>query len=752
VSSGFQPALDRKGGHRVIRKPYPKGVAGVSLSLMTIAQFIREGQISEKVQGWAMDQLRAAGIDGRRGHNNFAKASALLAAVREATVYTADHPRTEHLKSAEAMLCLREGLCIRGGDCFPEGTLLLRSDHELVPIEDIKAGDQIWGLGKWSTVTGVKFKGELSVDALVLNNGSVVHLTADHKVYVGRCKHGKGTECTTCARPSLRQESFTRIHVSDLQEDDVLLQPERIAFGAGDVDQGRAYVEGLALSDGWVDEYRFKIAGRDGMRKEAQKHEVKAICEKLGVETHWHKRYITVKDPDWAQRIASLGHYAREKHLETIALNEPTAEAYLRGVADSTANTYGKGRTYSTTSRRLFLQVRVLHRMFGRSCSVHFMTPEKHGGAGKHPMWRLGVRDSQASKGEKVLAVRSIERAVRKATCWDISTDDQYVYLPEHDVTVSNCDDVVVLLGSVCGSVGIPVRVIKQTFDPIPGDPNPQEHVLLEGQNDDGTWFPMDPSTHRPCGQKEYAAEEYRVDPNKPHTIGLKGAPDGELIGVGKHAPNGVAGKPSCGGPGHCDCAPCQAGATAATMGLGAPPTGAAIPSTVVVSGTYALASQDLDNQMRLPMVAADGYYNNGDFPGAVTSYQAAGSAGVSQDGPEIDLAGAAIASSPFTSLASQANAMLQSISATGAGQAEADSARSLALLMLTYYQQAMAAGQASLDAASKTGGVPRGATAQVSLLQAVGVAAAAGAAVGLLYSWWKGQQRGGGRRAAYAR
>jgi transglutaminase-like putative cysteine protease len=91
-----------------------------------------------------------------------------------------------------------------------------------------------------------------------------------------------------------------------------------------------------------------------------------------------------------------------------------------------------------------------------------------------------------------------------------------------------DCDDQLILLGSMVMGVGIPVQVLKQTFGV--GD---QEHVLLEAQDDSGQWFPLDPSSDMPAGRKAYASEEYRLDPSNPTMIGLHGAPDAEFIGVG---------------------------------------------------------------------------------------------------------------------------------------------------------------------------------------------------------------------------
>src|SRR5579875_220889 len=479
-------------------------------SLPYILSCIREGKHDEVLMGWAEAQLRAAGITGRNpGDLSFIRrAAVILNAVRAQTSYAPDPPGSEMIKKPHLLLCLRDR-CIPVGDCFPEGTLLLRDDFELIPVEQIKPGDRIWGRDKWTRVEATAYKGSLKVDAVEMNNGSNVFLTSGHKVYVGRCRHEKrATSCSTCSSAREHTEAFDRIEVKDLVEGDVLLQPIKIDFGSGEIDPGRAYIESLAIADGWAEERRFRIAGRDGKRKEAQKHEVKAICERLGISYRWHPRYIEVQDPAWADRIAQLGARARFKHLATLNMNERSAEAFLRGImADSTANTRGYGRTYSTTSRLLMVQARVLHRMFGRSTSVRMLTPEQHGGAGKHLLWRVGVR-APADKAEKALAVRSIERAVRKMNCWDIQTEDHYVYLPEHDVTVSNCDDLTGTTGAAMTSIGIPTYAVHQKFGG-----GAQEHVLLGVIDESGQKWYIDPSENDPPYQGSRARSEEWLSP-----------------------------------------------------------------------------------------------------------------------------------------------------------------------------------------------------------------------------------------------
>lgn len=531
MSEGFKPGVDaaRKAlgaAIPIVHNVHPGGAKGVRLSLQEVANRIKKGRNDPRVRAWAVRVIKAAGGP----QDTRSQAQAILSALKEATVYVQDPVNTEFIQAAHETLCLDDkGLCFRGGDCFPKGTLLLRDDFELVPIENIKAGERIWGFDRWTKVEGVAYKGRLSVDVMCCNNGSMVPLTSNHKVFVARCPKHENL-VTPCQCP-IATRRFDRVRVRDLAEKDALLTPSELPFGDGDLDPRRALIEGWYLSDGWSEEHRFAISGKDGCPKEAQKHEVKRICDELGIATYWAKKYIRVNDPNWTLRTQQMGEHAPEKHLLSLDLAEAAAAASLRGImADSGANTNGPGRTFTSTSKRLTIQTRVLHKMFGTSCSIRYI--EDHGGLGLNPIWRLGVRARTHKLGnaEKLLRVKEVERAVTTAPCYDIQTEDHYVYLPEHDVTVSNCDDLVVAFGSATLSVGIPTKIIGEAFDFKPV----ASHVLAAIQDTrTGEWLRVDPSTNKPVGEYVPGTSEEWIDPMAQGVTGVSGDASGDFVGVG---------------------------------------------------------------------------------------------------------------------------------------------------------------------------------------------------------------------------
>lgn len=488
---------------KVEQKAHPAGEQGVRASLDAVAKRVAEGGINPVVRRWAIEMLDNARRAGRNVHTPRNRAVELLHAVQD-KLWVPDPVGAEFIQSALLTSCKDPNKpCFKGGDCFAEGTLLLTDEFEVKPIEEVRAGEKIWGLGKWTDVEAVKYKGELPVTAIKLNNGGQLMLTKDHHVYVLECRrhpNGVGGGRSNCSC-SVEERDEKRIRVSELRVGMVLTQPQRLPFGdnkSADApdDPDRALIEGLYVSDGWADyqkNNRFFISGQDGCSKEQQKLEVQTVCERLDVPTSWHRKHITIRDKDWALRVQLMGRYAPEKHLLTINLDEALAAASLRGImADSGKNTKGPGRTFTTTSHQLFVQTRILHKMFGVTCGSRFISD--HGGFGKNPIWRLSTRH-QGARQNWLLRVREISRDIAKRRCWDIQTSDHRVYLPEHDVTVSNCDDLVTLLGAAFLSVGVNTLVVGHGYGQ-----GGIRHVLTAAHVD-GKWHYADPSSYGPEGK-----------------------------------------------------------------------------------------------------------------------------------------------------------------------------------------------------------------------------------------------------------
>jgi hypothetical protein len=103
----------------------------------------------------------------------------------------------------------------------------------------------------------------------------------------------------------------------------------------------------------------------------------------------------------------------------------------------------------------------------------------------------------------EMLRVRRIDRDAEQVPCWDIQTEDHHVYLPEHDVTVLNCDDltiftVTVLLAALLSS-GARCAVVGHAYDKSKSI----GHVLGALWHE-GRWHYVDPSDKNPVGKLSF--------------------------------------------------------------------------------------------------------------------------------------------------------------------------------------------------------------------------------------------------------
>lgn len=260
-----------------------------------------------------------------------------------------------------------------------------------------------------------------------------------------------------------------------------------------------------------------------------------------------------------------------------------------------------------------------------------------------------------------------------------------------------DCDDLVIALGSACMGIGIPVRVVKQTYA---GEG--QEHVLIHAQSERGVWLAADPSDKTmSVGHSHPAVKEVYMDPVNPAGNYGTGA---ALVTLG--APPGIR------------------------VGMGAD------PDVTAPSGSIAQAQTDL-TAMQTTVTAGDTYLQAAEYTNAVQAYQAAGNAGATVVGPEIDLSGAPNTTQPITQQAWTTNAALAAVNSSTSTQADATLAQGYAKQMVTLYQQAIAAGQGALQSNSDPSGGPSSGVGTTTA-----IVLGAGAIIGIAWALYSRSKR----------
>lgn len=315
-------------------------------------------------------------------------------------------------------------------DCLPLDTLVLRDDFQFVPIGSVAPGERIMGNGEWTTVLDWMDKGEKEILSFELDNGAHLRCTREHRVFLA-----DGTE-KHAGEISVGDHLMTPTKHFPVSSEP-MLDPQ---LGGEDL----AWLIGVYTADGWHNlprHPRFAISGKDGKPKEAQKKRVEEMMNAIGVGTYWNNRYIGVNDRRLAELMSKCGDYAPNKNVPYISgMDERQIRALLSGLAADATSSSGQ-LTYGTTSQTLALQIRALYRMLGQS--THIKRWDEHGGLGKNPIYRVGIRklaEEIAPQYRKLSAkVVAIKQDGKEHVC-DIETDTRKFWLPESDLVVHNCE------------------------------------------------------------------------------------------------------------------------------------------------------------------------------------------------------------------------------------------------------------------------------------------------------------------------
>jgi len=262
-----------------------------------------------------------------------------------------------------------------------------------------------------------------------------------------------------------------------------------------------------------------------------------------------------------------------------------------------------------------------------------------------------------------------------------------------------DCDGLFLAMLGAMLSIGLPAFIVRQQFGA-----GIQEHVLL-GVKDGGEKWYADPSTRDPLYRGSRALREDWIDPMG--GLGTIGASGAELVTLGRAARY----------------TPTRVHQLNPQLGFGA----------ITTLDPYAQSTADLSEKVQAQATSGDSSLSSSQYAAAITSYIAAGNAGATAVGPEIDLAGYPNLTQPWTQGAWQINAQLAAL-AGKTDQASAQTAQTYVYTMISQYQGAIAAGQtASRLGRPSTVGAPAMVGTAPVIVGVLATGAAAGVAWALL-------------------
>lgn len=459
-------ALVKRAVDRSVEDPETVQLAGKIVSnAVDFVEDPRTGRREEVIQAWG-ERFWPSGMPTPAAKNDAAELGMIHAFLVQNVRYVYD---PEH---ADTFKTLKQCLHSRAGDCFPQGTLMLRDDGQMVPVEQLSVGDFVHDGVRFVEVLKTWDRGPKTIHRIGLNNANTLRLSDTHKVL------------------TVHAEGPLEVRVSDLTLGADLLQPREFGGGAVELAADDAVLVAAYLAEGYTsrDGYRIGISGVAAAK--GVREEVVAILESRGVpvdqqprEVRFAKSAVPILDE------LDLGRIAIEKHLPHLDWGPRTVRTLL-AILDRTDGgkaTNGVNVVYSSISYTLALQYRVLQRMMGRSTSLKCVVD--HGGAGTNPIYRVMARvDHQRRPWARV---RSLLVEPEEVSSYDIMTTSGRVYLPESDVVVRQCDDIAIAFCALARSVGFGscyARVISMSGEswehvyPIIGCPkdNPRVHIPFE--------------------------------------------------------------------------------------------------------------------------------------------------------------------------------------------------------------------------------------------------------------------------------
>jgi len=348
--------------------------------------------------------------------------------------YRPDPPNVETLMRPSYTMSMRG----YGGDCLSEDTRLL-TDIGYKKISEVRVGNVIMGMKGWTRIVRVIDKGIRQAGKYTLSNGGNFIATDEH-----RCIKSDGTE----------------VLAGNLVVGDSLFQCVYIPqCGSIKLTNDDCRFIGYYLSDGWVDNCRVCISGKDGFPKEEQKRWVQKYAEGKKWKTSWHSRYIRVYIPaDDYVRSFIIKKTAIDKCIDVpsiLCMNTEQTNDLLTGLmADSHQPAdHRSGKCFASISKDLVDAVVLLYRKMGIGCTYRLIV--NHGGLGKNPIWRVYPRLYR----KQIVKVVKIENAGVKHV-YDIETEDHGIYLPDADIVVHNCDCKSLALAAYAYLQKIPFRFV----------------------------------------------------------------------------------------------------------------------------------------------------------------------------------------------------------------------------------------------------------------------------------------------------
>lgn len=488
-------------------------------TLHWMAKFIRQGQYDHRLRELVEREIVADLFP----HDYLSEYAAILNWVRSNIRYVRDPRTVEQVKTPQVVVETRTG------DCLPLDTKVvvrdsrgyyrlkslgeLRHDYASYDALSYDFEQQSW---TFQPVVGWHDKGVQETYRVKLTTGYSFRCTHGHKLFLWKQSHGISevrTLADACARSPQPDGSFKlKQNWTILTAKQIPLLGQEHSFASPDA----AWTLGAYVAEGWGEQHKVCIARNE------PKLLHKAL-DRLGVPYVFvaprpnSGGYTRLHAHPFKDALRTAGGRALDKHFPWDVLSGDAAS--LRKLLDGYSwgdSWHNDGRSkghamhvrmHSTVSSELAVQLKFLHLLFGLPLSGGGR-PVPGGGLGKNLIYRLyestGARYQERLPGLTNVGARRVAYAGTEPVC-DISVANTHNFVLADGTLVHNCDDLSVVIGTLVGLVGGPVRLVAGGLAGAPRSPSGRpllSHVWLEAYDSTSkSWVVLDPVPGRKVDQ-----------------------------------------------------------------------------------------------------------------------------------------------------------------------------------------------------------------------------------------------------------
>jgi hypothetical protein len=355
------------------------------------------------------------------------------------------------------------------GDCVAEyEEIFVRAG--IKSVGNLKVGDEVlsYDFDKkefvYKPIVKIWDKGVLPIKRVHLRNGQHIDITNDHPLWVRINQSG--------------DSQYKKTYLSDV---DLTRWWKRkipivvkIPYEVKDIEwlnEDLCVVIGHFLAEGWYSKSHVGSSGYDLIEHIIpllEKNDIRFTETKNGNGVPC----VNFLESDFKEYLKRFKNNSFDIHLpeEIFHLPENKLEKLLYGMwlGDGTTNIginqYNKEWVYSTSSEQFASDIQRIGLILGRT--FHIWKQEHHGGAGKHPIWRITYNPQShflKDHGYKDISEVSISYVedFGEYQTYDFEVEDTHTFVFKNGVVSHQCEDGAILIKSLSLVAGVPDWKIK---------------------------------------------------------------------------------------------------------------------------------------------------------------------------------------------------------------------------------------------------------------------------------------------------